>query len=354
MRQLIVLLHFLLLCGCGQMETESVSEMLHSDSATTRHDAVMTIYEDSHLYNGDASLVDPLLAMLEDQNFSVRNSVVFALSIFESKHQEIVDALLNSCLYDDSKLVQDNARDLLLQNKSYQIYLESSLIEKFDVINVRLAVLKMINSLKVNNYQLIEKITSSYNQFSESEVEIATQILSYILPEMNPGGRSQFLKWPRIFKAIYLDDELWLREILRTEDVDILNEDGDTPLIYALDLYRYDLVVPLIDSGADLNRKDKMGTPVFQLIVTSGNFSLVQKCITSVADINAKDNHGNTPLMYACVIDMGTNRYLPVIECLLQHGADLRAVGKGGRNIIEVVEKTGSNELKALVQKYLD
>ena len=82
-----------------------------------------------------------------------------------------------------------------------------------------------------------------------------------------------------------------------------------------------------------------------------GELSKVQDCISGGSNVNAKDDKGNTPLMFASAIG-----HQSIVKTLLQAGADVRAKTNDGwtplmiashmghQSVIEVLRKAGAGE----------
>jgi ankyrin repeat protein len=74
----------------------------------------------------------------------------------------------------------------------------------------------------------------------------------------------------------------------------------------------------LLDSGADINQKNKKGeSPIFRA-TRNNNIDIIKFLLDSGADINAKTNRGLTPLSTAAF-----NNYIDMIKVLVKRGADI-------------------------------
>ena len=90
---------------------------------------------------------------------------------------------------------------------------------------------------------------------------------------------------------------------------------GNTPLQWACHLHRTKIALALIDAGADVTIKNIQGETALHL--ADGEDKLIDKLIEKGADVNARSNHGTTPLMRA--VDAGDDAKA---SRLLFHGAD--------------------------------
>lgn len=81
----------------------------------------------------------------------------------------------------------------------------------------------------------------------------------------------------------------------------------------------------LLNSGDDLNQRDKDGTTPLMWASVQGSLDLVKALIEKGGQVNAKDNRDDTALMIASYWG-----HPDVIEVLLRKGADIRAINKDG------------------------
>ena len=69
-------------------------------------------------------------------------------------------------------------------------------------------------------------------------------------------------------------------------------------LFDAVKAKNYELVKKLIDEGADVNAKNDEGETALMIASNEGDKEICELLIEKGADVNAKDNEGNTALMY--------------------------------------------------------
>ncbi|RUR16260.1 hypothetical protein ELY21_13340 [Legionella sp. km535] len=97
---------------------------------------------------------------------------------------------------------------------------------------------------------------------------------------------------------------------------------GRTPLMLAAELGRLSAVQTLIAHGARTDLTDSEGFSVLHYAVKSGNLAVVHWLIENThVDINAKDNHDNTPLHLCKTTFNETEHMEKIIALLLEHGA---------------------------------
>ena len=98
-------------------------------------------------------------------------------------------------------------------------------------------------------------------------------------------------------------------------------------------------LVAQAESG-DTAREAQMCTPLMQAIsdYPSVPIEKIKDMIDAGADVNARDAHGNTPLMYARSIAYFSHEMesaLPLVKLMVESGADVYALNGDGMNILE-------------------
>ncbi|KAI5788552.1 ankyrin repeat-containing domain protein, partial [Pyronema domesticum] len=132
-------------------------------------------------------------------------------------------------------------------------------------------------------------------------------------------------------------------------DIDALGGNGRSPLMYACDKGNTEIVRPLLENGANVNGPGKdhytqypgLGTPLHRA-VDQGNKSVVDVLLEFKVDINALDEKGNSPLVYACS-QWSIQRFKDIIAILLENGADVK-VGNWGLSIPVLDHERWKNE----------
>jgi ankyrin repeat protein len=108
-------------------------------------------------------------------------------------------------------------------------------------------------------------------------------------------------------------------------NLDIKDEDDQTPLHWAIGKNIPEIALALINKGADLDIKDKDGqTPLHWAIVYDIN-EIAIALINKGADLDIKDKDGQTPLHWAIVYDINE-----IAIALINKGANLDIQGKYG------------------------
>jgi hypothetical protein len=142
-----------------------------------------------------------------------------------------------------------------------------------------------------------------------------------------------------VWSAAELGDASRVREIIAKRGPDCLDAYGYTPLHYASQHGRLDVVNVLLSSGAAVDGIAKEaggcgGTPLHRAAY-SGQMGSVASLIQASADVNARDESfgdGRTPLHKAA-----SQLHIPIVKALLQKGARASALDAEGLAPIHVL-----------------
>ena len=107
-------------------------------------------------------------------------------------------------------------------------------------------------------------------------------------------------------------------------DVNATDYHGMTPLMYA---YSIEVAQLLLEAGADVNATNNNGYTALMHAVRIYSIEFVELFLENGADVNAKDNRGRTPLMFAYSIE--------VAQLLLEAGADINIEDNIGQTALD-------------------
>ncbi len=112
-------------------------------------------------------------------------------------------------------------------------------------------------------------------------------------------------------------------------DVNAQNKTGFTPLMYASAYNTSDVVLFLIEQGADKKTTEYLseGNALHLAARLNPKPEVVEALVKSGIDVEAKDKDGNTPLLVAAM----HNQNLQVVEKLIGLGADINVINSDGK-----------------------
>jgi len=93
-----------------------------------------------------------------------------------------------------------------------------------------------------------------------------------------------------------------------------------------------DVVRALVDAGADAHLTESTGVNLLHWAVITNRAAVIPILVRAGVPLNATDDNGFTPLMYAATVDVGDT---DTLDALLQAGADRRVRNDQGRTPLE-------------------
>ncbi len=101
----------------------------------------------------------------------------------------------------------------------------------------------------------------------------------------------------------------------------------------------------LVEQGADVRARDRMGNPAITYAVLAGRPEVVAWFIAAGAEVNAQSLTGYTPLLVAA--GQGD---LTTVELLLRAGADPHRITRRGHSALWLAEKRGHGQVAAVLR----
>jgi ankyrin repeat protein len=124
----------------------------------------------------------------------------------------------------------------------------------------------------------------------------------------------------------------------------------DTPLMFYCHRNNLEMIKFLVKNGANLEAFDFYGWTAFMISVNFNNLNLAQYLLDAGADINAYDSHKLTSLMIAA-IDYTYNN--SILEFLIDKGADLDVKNYSGNTFLECFSEENKSA-KEYFEKYIE
>ncbi|MDY0232481.1 MAG: ankyrin repeat domain-containing protein [Sulfurimonas sp.] len=151
-------------------------------------------------------------------------------------------------------------------------------------------------------------------------------------------------KWTEIFKK---NDFIAAKEYIKSgADVNAANDAGESVLAYAIrNRCEIDLLMLLIDSGADIYDFDDEGVSIFDMAITYNNIDIVNFFLEKGIDVNCTNRRSRfTPLMAA--VSYGR---IEIVKLLLRHGANQQALDVKGFSCIDFARKMNKKSILAIL-----
>ncbi len=141
-----------------------------------------------------------------------------------------------------------------------------------------------------------------------------------------------------------------LNELSQLKSLDFENEEGQSPLIVAIDK-KFDTIADLLLScGANPNHKDHKGRTPIMYASFHSMFDLVKTITTCGGRIDDADNDGHTVMHYAL-----WGKTKTVSEFLLDIGADPRVKGEDGLTPLQLaIDSKNKNLVEMLLKRSVD
>ena len=109
----------------------------------------------------------------------------------------------------------------------------------------------------------------------------------------------------------------------------------DDPLLKAVQEGQEEDIVPLIEQGADVNKRYQKNRTLLMIAAEKEHFNIVNILISKGAEVDAQDEDGRTPLIFAA--QEGHDK---IVDILLEAGADVNVVAeKDGETALTLVRE---------------
>ncbi|MFH2142491.1 MAG: ankyrin repeat domain-containing protein [Bacteroidota bacterium] len=132
--------------------------------------------------------------------------------------------------------------------------------------------------------------------------------------------------------------------VKKVVNIDVKNKGRWTALAYASKYGHIEVVMFLIDQGAEVNLTVNTGSTPFQIAVQHNQMEIANYLITKDADVNHKDITGMSSLAWA-----SKNGDIKMIEFLIDKGADVNSVNINARSVLD---HATSPEVISLLKSY--
>lgn len=156
---------------------------------------------------------------------------------------------------------------------------------------------------------------------------------NYSIAQSNLAVKSQLHQM--VLKASKENNIKLIQEYINHNgSLDIQNEKGYSPLIFAAYYGHEKMVKLLLKSGADSCLKDRRGNSALMGAIFKGHLSIAYELMNSRCDIDSRNKSNQTALMYASLF--GREK---LVRKLMDKGASPKALDLSGNNSIDLAKK---------------
>ena len=218
-----------------------------------------------------------------------------------------------------------------------EIGLNTSMFDGFNMIHL---------AAMYHNHELIERLLCfDIDANMKSEENEINAPLYYAIFNVNLID----LKLEKIGKRSSLDETV-ITLINNGADVNILDTDGDSPLMIVCSIGHESTLQILLEKGANVNLCNKTGVSPLYAACSSGHDSTIQLLLNNGADVNLCDETGVSPLYAAC-----SSGHDSTIQLLLNNGANKNLCDNQGKSPVYVACENGNDStLQLLIQNGAD
>lgn len=220
---------------------------------------------------------------------------------------------------------------------------------------------KLNDAVHKNNYNKVIQILTENNfiDINEKDSEGRTSLI-YALSQDYKGIATILIesgadvnivdklnKMSALHYAIMHNDLDMIKMIIIKTNVNFLikDEQGRTPLHYAIFLGNWDIALYLINIGNDIFTRNKQELSLLHTVAIHGDNNFIEELINRGVKINTFDNTENTPLHYAALYD---NSY--TIYFLIKKGALIDHSNNEGETPLHYASLKGNNDcVEALI-----
>jgi ankyrin repeat protein len=102
---------------------------------------------------------------------------------------------------------------------------------------------------------------------------------------------------------------------------------------------RKEICEALLEAGASVNAKNRANATPLTIGLSSGSISCVPTLLSHGADVNARDAHGRTALMYLVNYSPDDPNIQNILGVLIAKGADVNAEDVDGKTAMDLAKE---------------
>lgn len=178
-------------------------------------------------------------------------------------------------------------------------------------------------------------------------VACVAPLIGLFITLLIPGASHAATGQARLIDAVKSGDLAAVRAVLPQVDVNAVQEDGTTPLHWAVHLDRAPVVDVLLKAGAKADVANRYGTTPLALACTNGNAGIIERLLKAGVKADGPFRTGETPLMVAA-----RSGQTDAVKVLLAHGPDVnaRATSRGQTALMWAAARGDVGMIKTLLE----
>ncbi|EEB15517.1 DNA-binding protein rfxank, putative [Pediculus humanus corporis] len=142
--------------------------------------------------------------------------------------------------------------------------------------------------------------------------------------------------------------DLTIKDIEQEENIELFDDDGLTPLMWASAYGQYPIVDALLHSSVGVDVENPKGQTALLFAAFGGYHEVVRLLVSEGADVNHRDQCGNTALIYAAT---GNNPH--TTNELLSKNADFTIVNNFGDSAYSVAVKKQNFVVQQVIENHI-
>ncbi len=210
-----------------------------------------------------------------------------------------------------------------------------------------------INRLKQSIAEIIENPTLTIDEQIKTIINLDKNEIERIQREVPESIYSESTKINIAFALSVSKQKITLAKKLLEHGADIenRNDQGQTPLLAAVENHNTDMASWLLERGANINTSDNQGRTPLLAAVENQNTDMVSWLLERGANINTSDKQGRTPLL-AAAQESDESGDLTIAQLLLTYGADINIPNQNQETALSIFLSNGKIEIAKEILKH--
>jgi uncharacterized protein len=184
--------------------------------------------------------------------------------------------------------------------------------------------------LMVTNFLMVNSLAVNAEESSYAPTGVANKVIELVVKAAKENNQELISKYVEL-----------------GGDLNVADNKGYTPLIFAAYFGHEGMADFLLKKGANACTKDKRGNTALMGAIFKGNVKIAFRLLKSECDIDQNNNANQTALMYATLFGRKE-----IAEKLIVKGAEIEAQDANGNSATSLAQDQFNREMIALLEKY--